>query len=52
MPCANARTAFSRRYVRRTGQGIPEFEVEVSPRFLLCHTLAHLMIRALDAEAG
>ena len=44
--------AFSRRYVRRTGQGIPEFDVEVSPRFLLCHTLAHLMIRALDAEAG
>lgn len=44
--------AFSRRYVRRTGQAIPEFEVEVSPRFLLCHTLAHLMIRALDAEAG
>ena len=42
--------AFSRRYVRCPGQGIPE--VEVSPRFLLCHTLAHLVIRALDAEAG
>ena len=44
--------AFSRRYVQRAGQGVPEFEVEVSPRFLLCHTLAHLLIRELDAEAG
>ena len=44
--------AFSRRYVQRAGQGVPEFEAEVSPRFLLCHTLAHLLIRELDAEAG
>ena len=44
--------AFARRYVRRAGQGIPELEVEVTPRFLLCHTLAHLVIRQLDAEAG
>ena len=44
--------AFSRRYVRRVGQGIPELEVEVTPRFLLCHTLAHLVIHQLDAEAG
>ena len=44
--------AFRQRYVRRTGQGIPEFEVDVTPRFLLCHTLAHLLIRELDAEAG
>ena len=44
--------AFKRRYVRRAGQGIPELEVEVTPRFLLCHTLAHLVIRRLDAEAG
>ena len=44
--------AFAKRYVQRAGQGIPELDVEVSPRFLLCHTLAHLMIRALDAEAG
>ena len=44
--------AFKRRYVRRVGQGIPELEVEVTPRFLLCHTLAHLVIRQLDAEAG
>ena len=44
--------AFSRRYVQRGGQGVPELDVEVSPRFLLCHTLAHLMIRAFDAEAG
>ena len=47
--CADA---FSKRYVRRAGQGFPELDVEVSPRFLLCHTLAHLMIHELDAEAG
>ena len=44
--------AFEKRYVQRAGQAISEFEVEVSPRFLLCHTLAHLLIRELDAEAG
>ena len=44
--------AFSKRYVQRAGQGIPELDVEGSPRFLLCHTLAHLLIRALEAEAG
>ena len=44
--------AFARRYVQRAGQVAPELEVQASPRFLLCHTLAHLMIRALDAEAG
>ena len=44
--------AFARRYVQRAGQVVPELEVRVSPRFLLCHTLAHLMIRELDAEAG
>ena len=44
--------AFARRYVRREGQVAPELEVQVSPRFLLCHTLAHLLIRELDAEAG
>ena len=43
--------AFSRRYVQRVGQG-PELEVEVTPRFLLCHTLAHLVIHQLEAEAG
>ena len=44
--------AFQQRYVKRTGQGIPELEIDVTPRFLLCHTLAHLMIRQLEAEAG
>ena len=44
--------AFAQRYVQRAGHGVPELEVDVSPRFLLCHTLAHLMIRELDAEAG
>ena len=27
-------------------------EVDISPRFLLCHTLAHLMIRQIEATAG
>ena len=44
--------AFARRYLQRAGQGISEPEVDVRPRFLLCHTLAHLMIRQLEAEAG
>ena len=44
--------AFKRRYVRRTGLGGGEFEVDVTPRFLLCHTLAHLVIHQLDADAG
>lgn len=44
--------AFARRYVQRDGHGVRELEVDVTPRFLLCHTLAHLMIRELDTEAG
>ena len=44
--------AFARRYVNRDVQSAPELEVDVSPRFLLCHTLAHLLIRQLDSEAG
>ena len=45
--------AFSRRYVMRAADDTPdEPGVEVSPRFLLCHTLAHLLIHQLDAEAG
>ena len=43
---------FSRRYLKRTGPNSPGKDVDVSPRFLLCHTLAHLMIRELDAGAG
>ena len=43
-------SAFAERYCHRAGQ--PYGEVEVSPRFLLCHTLAHIMIRRLEAEAG
>ena len=27
-------------------------EVDISPRFLLCHTLAHLMIRQIETTAG
>ena len=44
--------AFAQRYDHRNGQAAPDGHVEVSPRFLLCHTLAHLLIRQLDAEAG
>ena len=43
---------FAKRYVRRTGQVGPDSDVDVTPRFLLCHTLAHLVIQQLDAEAG
>ncbi len=42
--------AFAERYRHRAVQ--PDGEVEVSPRFLLCHTLAHILIRRLEAEAG
>ncbi len=42
--------AFAERYVKRDEQNA--LEVDVSPRFLLCHTLAHLLIRQLDTEAG
>ena len=31
---------------------LPRAVGEVPPRFLLCHTLAHLVIRRLEAEAG
>ena len=41
---------FSKRFARKEFSS--EFGIEVSPRFLLCHTLAHLMIRQLDAVAG
>ena len=44
--------AFRQRYVHRAGMGGPELDVDVTPRFLLCHTLAHLVIHRLDAEAG
>lgn len=43
---------FSKRYLKRTGPNSSGRDVDVSPRFLLCHTLAHLMIRELDAGAG
>ena len=30
----------------------PDVRDAISPRFLLCHTLSHLLIRRLEAEAG
>ncbi len=44
--------AFAKRYSRRIGPVLPECHVDISPRFLLLHTLSHLMIRELDAGAG
>lgn len=44
--------AFNMRYQLRTGPNATGREVDVSPRFLLCHTLAHLVIRELDAGSG
>ena len=41
---------FEQRYRRHRDLSRPA--LEVTPRFLLCHTLAHLMIRRLEAEAG
>ncbi|MYE61639.1 MAG: hypothetical protein F4235_06365 [Candidatus Dadabacteria bacterium] len=40
---------FSKRFAKKEFSF--EFEINPSPRFLLCHTLAHLMIRQLDAVA-
>ena len=41
---------FHRRYVNAPLQSNPD--LQVSPRFLLLHTLAHLLIRQLETEAG
>ena len=50
-PAVRKRTAeFARRYEHqreRNGESL-----EITPRFLFCHTLAHLLIRRLEAEAG
>ena len=42
--------AFAQRYVHRDTH--IAVEPQVSPRFLLCHTLAHILIRQLEATAG
>ena len=41
-------TAFKQRYPSAPIRT----DVQISPRFLLCHTLAHLMIRQIEATAG
>ena len=43
--------AFAQRYVQRAGHASPS-SMSMSRALLLCHTLAHLMIRELDTEAG
>ena len=48
----NRAEVFKKRYLKRVGRVLSESLIDVSPRFLLCHTLAHLMIRELDANAG
>ena len=40
--------AFVARYHHRDSH----MEVDISPRFLLCHTLAHVLIRRIETEAG
>lgn len=47
--CERAREFQQRHHQQRALNGAGS---EVSPRFLLCHTLAHLLIRRLEAEAG
>lgn len=51
LPALQARAdEFHRRYVNASLPVDPE--LQVSPRFLLLHTLAHLLIRQLETEAG
>ena len=50
-PAVRERTsAFKQRYPAAPVRLNPE--VDISSRFLLCHTLAHLMIRQIEATAG
>jgi len=46
-----ARTADFRRRFEKSGMRT-EPEIQISPRFLLLHTLAHALIRQLETEAG
>ena len=46
---ARAKTFLDRALTARLPRNV---EAAPSPRFLLCHTLAHLIIRRLEAEAG
>lgn len=51
IPCLQARTIeFHRRY-KKAGLQF-DSDLQVSSRFLLLHTLAHLLIRQLETEAG
>ncbi len=43
---------FRQRHLRFKREGAPGFDEDITPRFLLCHTLAHLLIRQLEAAAG
>ncbi len=44
--------AVDKRYSGRVDTVLPEHQFDISPRFLLLHTLSHLMIRGFDAGAG
>jgi len=41
-----------KRYSGRVETFLPEHQFDISPRFLLLHTLSHLMIRGFEAGAG
>lgn len=43
---------FRQRHLHFKREGAPGFDEDITPRFLLCHTLAHLLIRQLEAAAG
>ena len=49
-PALRAHTAKLKR--RLAGVRVPALQTELTPRFLLLHTLAHLIIRNLEIEAG
>ena len=44
--------ARARAFEQRLVTAPVHLDVRISPRFLLCHTLAHLMIRQIEATAG
>lgn len=48
----SARTRAEATAKRAEAVHLPKQVNEILPRFLLCHTLAHLVIRRLEAEAG
>ena len=50
--CDNVLSERAAAFVERYHHRDSHMEIDVSPRFLLCHTLAHILIRRIEAEAG